>query len=88
MYLIFKDKKMYIPGFKSKKNNGYGFSHGDFEIPKLPVGAQATVLCIAYKNDKPFVAMKNITITDKREVKINPTASSDEAIKKLIADTF
>lgn len=88
MYLIFKDKKMYIPGFKSTKNKGYGFSHGDFEKPKLPIGAKATVLCIAYKNDKPFFAMQNITITEKQEILMNPTASSDEAIKKLIADSF
>ncbi|MFM9946099.1 MAG: hypothetical protein ACKVQB_12795, partial [Bacteroidia bacterium] len=88
MYLIFKGKKMFIPGYKSEKYKGFGFSHGDSEIPRLPVGAQATVLCIAYKDDKPFIALQNITITEKQQILMNPTASTDEAIKKLIADSF
>lgn len=88
MYLIFKDKKMFIPGYKSEKFDGYGFSHGDFEIPKLPVGAKATVLCIAYKKDIPYYALQNIVISEKQEVILKPVASSDDAIKKLIADSF
>lgn len=88
MYLVFKDKKILLYGFKSKIKNGYGFSHGDFEIPKLPVGAKATVLCIAYKKDTPYYALQNIVISEKQEVILKPVASSDDAIKKLIADSF
>jgi hypothetical protein len=67
---------------------GYGFSHGDYEIPQLPIGAQAYVLCVCKKNDQNFVDIKPITISKKQDIKLVPMPSTEDQIKQLIADTF
>ncbi len=88
IYLVFKNEKIFIPGYKSNKFAGYGFSHGDYEIPQLPIGAQAYVLCVCKKNDQNFVDIKPITISKKQDIKLVPMPSTEDQIKQLIADTF
>jgi len=73
---------MYIPGYQ-KKDNTFCFSHGDEEKQELPVGESATILATAYKNDRPYFAIKKIKI----EKKLNVTFKLIETTKdKLKAD--
>lgn len=88
IYLVFKNEKIFIPGYKSNKFAGYGFSHGDYEIPQLPIGAQAYVLCVCKKNDQHFVDIKPVTITKKQNIKLVPMPSTEDQIRQLIAGTF
>jgi hypothetical protein len=88
IFLVFKNENIFIPGYRSNKFKGYGFSHGDHETPKLPVGAQAFVLCLCKKDNRQFVDIKPVIISKKQQVKLYPTPSSDAEIKALIANTF
>jgi len=87
-YMVFKDRNIFIPGYRSQNKPGYGFSHGDYEIPRLPVGARATILCICYKNGKPYMAMKDIVISLSQNIVMNPEATTDDGIKKRIKQSF
>ncbi len=59
--------KMYLPGYQ-KKDNTYGFTHGDDEETQLPVGEAATIIATAYKGDKVFFAMSKITLKTSQKV--------------------
>ena len=59
--MIFTSQRMYLPGYQ-KKENTFSFTHGDYEKTYLPVGETTTVLVTAYKNDKPFYAIKTFYV--------------------------
>jgi hypothetical protein len=72
--------KMYLAGYQ-KKDNSYSFSHGDDEKMQLPIGERVTILATAYKNDKPYFAMKKLTITNKQNLSLNLLETTTENLK-------
>lgn len=67
IYITMVTERMFLPGYQMK-NESFSFTHGDDEKPRLPVGASATIIATAYKNDVPFFAIKKIIISDKQTI--------------------
>jgi hypothetical protein len=67
--MVLNYRKMYLPGYQ-KEDETYSFTHGDFETTKLPVGETAIIIATAYKNEIPYFAIKQITITDKQTISL------------------
>lgn len=80
IYVTLITQKMYLPGYQ-KKDETFCFSHNDEEKQQLPVGETATILATAYKNDKPYFAIKKITITDKQTVAFKLEETTTEKLK-------
>jgi hypothetical protein len=80
VYVTLITQKMYIPGYQ-KKDNSFCFSHGDEEKQELPVGESATILATAYKNDKPYFAIKKISIEKKQTVSFKLKETTKEKLK-------
>jgi hypothetical protein len=80
IYITMITEKMFIPGYQMK-NETFSFTHNDQEKPMLPVGASATIMATAYKNDKPFFAIEKITIADKQVVSFKLTETTIEKLK-------
>lgn len=69
IYITMVTEKMFLPGYQMK-NGTFSFTHGDDESPRLPVGAPATIIATAYKNDVPFFSIKKIVISDKQTINL------------------
>jgi hypothetical protein len=80
VYVTLITQQMYIPGYQ-KKDNSFCFSHGDEEKQQLPVGESATILATAYKNDKPYFAIKKIKIEKKLNVTFKLTETTKDKLK-------
>lgn len=80
IYVTMITQKMYLPGYQ-KKDETFCFSHNDEEKQQLPVGETATILATAYKNDKPYFAIKKITITDKQTVSFKLEETTTDKLK-------
>ena len=80
IYVTMITQKMYLPGYQ-KKDETFCFSHNDEEKQQLPVGETATILATAYKNDKPFFAIKKITITEKQTVSFKLEETTTDKLK-------
>lgn len=83
--MIISNQKMYIPGYQ-KADNTFSFTHGDFEKSLLPIGETATILATAYKNDKPYFAIKKITITDKQTVSFKLDETTMDNLKSNLKE--
>lgn len=81
IYVTMVTEKMFLPGYQMK-NETFSFTHFDSEKPKLPVGASATIMATAYKNDKPYFSIKKITISDKQTVSLKLTETTLDGLKK------
>jgi hypothetical protein len=79
--MIFKNQNMYLPGYQ-KKDNSFSFTHGDYEKTALPVGETATILVTAYKNEKPFYAIKTITLKEKQAINMELSVTTKDKLKK------
>ncbi|MBP6827180.1 MAG: hypothetical protein KA165_11530 [Saprospiraceae bacterium] len=82
--MVFDKQKMYLPGYQ-KADDTYSFTHGDFEKPRLPVGETATIIATAYKNDRPFVAIRKITLADKQSLSFRLEETTVEKLKATLA---
>jgi hypothetical protein len=80
VYVTLVTQKMYLPGYQ-KKDNTFCFSHNDDEPQQLPVGETATIIATAYKNDKPYFAIQQITITDKQTITFKLIETTVEKLK-------
>ena len=80
IYVTLITQNMYLPGYQ-KEDETFCFSHNDEEKQQLPVGETATILATAYKNNKPYFALKKITITDKQTVSFKLKETTIEKLK-------
>jgi hypothetical protein len=80
IYVTMITQKMYLPGYQ-KKDETFCFSHNDEEKQQLPVGETATILATAYKDDKPYFAIKKISITEKQTVSFKLEVTTTEKLK-------
>lgn len=83
VYVSLLTQRMYIPGYQ-KKDETFGFSHGDEEKQRLPVGENAIILATAYKNGTPFYGMKEITIAEKQDVSFKLTETTKEKLMAYV----
>jgi hypothetical protein len=81
--LVMKSHGMYLPGYQ-QKNGSYGFSHGDYEQMRLPVGATATVLCTATKDGQPWYALQEITIAATGSVDLTLVPTADAELREVL----
>ena len=81
IYVTMVTEKMFLPGYQMKSET-FSFTHFDSEKPRLPVGASATIMATAYKNDKPYFSIKKITISDKQTVSLKLTEITLDGLKK------
>lgn len=81
IYVTMVTERMFLPGYQMK-NESFSFTHSDSEKPRFPVGASATIMATAYKNEKPYFSIKKLTITDKQTVSLKLTETSLEGLKK------
>ena len=78
--LVVLNKNIYISGYE-KNDGSYGFSHGDFETTKLPVGETAAIVITSIKDGKPYYAIQKFTIWDKQSYKLNLKETTGEKLK-------
>ncbi len=79
--MVFKNQNMYLPGYQ-KKDNSFSFTHGDYEKTSLPVGEVAIILVTAYKDDRPYYAIKTFKIMERQTINFNLTATTKEDLKR------
>lgn len=79
--MIFKNQNMYLPGYQ-KKDKSFSFTHGDYEKTSLPVGETTTVLVTAYKDDRPYYAIKTFTIKDEQTIDLKLSVTTKDDLKK------
>jgi hypothetical protein len=80
IYITLLTQQMYIPGYQ-KRDNTFCFSHSDQEKQELPVGEVATILATAYKNDKPYFAIKKIKIERKQTISFKLIETTKDKLK-------
>lgn len=81
--MIFKNKNMYLPGYQ-KKDNSYGFTHGDYEKTSLPVGETVSILMTAYQNKNAYYAIKTFQIKEKETIILDLLPTTDTDLKKQL----
>ena len=79
--MIFKNQDMYLPGYQ-KKDDSFSFTHGDYEKTALPVGETAIILVTAYKGEKPFYALRTITLKEKQTIDMKLLVTTKDQLKK------
>jgi len=84
--MIVSNQKMYIPGYQ-KADNTFSFTHGDYEKKVfLPIGETATIMATAYKNDRPYFAIKKITISEKQTVSFKLDETTTDKLKAVLKE--
>jgi hypothetical protein len=61
-------------------NSKYTFTGKSQPYTRLPIGERATIIGISYKNDKPYLGIKEIVISEKGNYDIELQASSTQDI--------
>ncbi|HYG53337.1 MAG TPA: hypothetical protein VD905_20705 [Flavobacteriales bacterium] len=82
--LVFSKEGLYLPGYQ-KTDETFSFSHGDYENQRLPVGAKATVVALAYKDNVPYYDIKTFSISERLENKLNLKQGTAEGLKTELA---
>lgn len=85
VYVTLITQRMYLPGYQ-KKDETYCFSHNDEEKQQLPIGENATIIATAYKDNKPFYAIKKITIAEKQQVSLKLIETTTEKLKQELIE--
>jgi hypothetical protein len=77
--LIINGRRIALNGTPDDKLN-YSFTGGLPPYTKLPIGERATIIGLAYKNETPFIGIKEIVIAEKGDYAIDLQASSIQDI--------
>lgn len=85
--MMFKSQRIYLPGYQ-KLDKTYSFTHGDYEEPVLPLGETALVMVSAYKNKQQYFVLRQITITSRMSLVLEPLAATDEEIKAIVTKSL
>jgi hypothetical protein len=85
IYVTLVTQRMYLPGYQ-KKDLTFCFSHDDEEKQRLPVGETATILATAYKNGRPYFALRKIKIADKETVSFKLVEISKEKLRQELEE--
>ena len=85
--MIVPGQRMFLPGYK-KADGTYGFSHGDQEQMRLPVGDEAIILATAYVDGKPWYARQTIRINAKQRVDMILQPTTAEKLREDLMATL
>jgi hypothetical protein len=83
IYTTMVTEQMFLPGYQMK-NNSFSFTHDDYEKPVLPVGAKASIMATAYKKDKAYFSIQEITIAKAQTVALHLNETTKEDLKKQL----
>lgn len=83
--LLLPDQNIYIPGYQ-KKDNSFGFTHNDIEKLILPLGSKAFLLATAYKDNKPYFKIKEITIEKNMKFNFTLDETTLEELKIILSE--
>ncbi|UKN02697.1 hypothetical protein K6119_04110 [Paracrocinitomix mangrovi] len=83
--LMLKNESMYLPGYQMEDNT-FGFTHYDTEKPILPIGAEAIVLCTAYKDGVPHYDYKKFDIQKEQKINLKLKPSEMDAMKSQLKE--
>lgn len=78
--LVFPGKNMYLPGYQ-KADGTYGFSHGDYEPMRLPVGENAILLVSAKKDDQLYFTSHQLVLQPSQTVELTAEPCTQEEMK-------
>lgn len=85
--LIVPEYNIYISGYQ-RLNGMYCFTHDDNDPSILPVGAEAIVLCTGYKDTKPFVALKKITLAGDNAIELALQGTDMATLRKTLEENL
>lgn len=85
--MVFADQNIFLPGYQ-KVDKTFSFTHGDYEVTKLPVGEDAVIIATSSKKGKPFIDIKPITISEKEEIHLTLKETTKDKLKKLIEENI
>lgn len=81
IYITMVTEKMFLPGYQML-NETFCFTHNDQEKTQLPIGATATIMATAYKNDKPYFSIQKIVISAKQSLNLKLVETTIDQLKK------
>ncbi|MGL5892411.1 MAG: hypothetical protein ACRC3B_21145 [Bacteroidia bacterium] len=67
--LVFPEKNIYLPGYR-KADGTYGFSHGDNEPMRLPVGENAILILSAEKGEQVYFTSHQLILQNSQTVEL------------------
>jgi hypothetical protein len=82
--LIINGRRIALNGTPDDKFN-YSFTGGLPPYTKLPIGERATIIGLSYKNDTPYIGIKEIVIGEKGNYTIDLQASSVKDINTKLS---
>jgi len=83
MSLIVNNRNIGLQGTLTT-NSEYTFTGKAKPYTKLPVGEKATVVALSYKNDKPYIGIKEFVISEEESFEIELTETTVEEIDKML----
>jgi hypothetical protein len=85
--LVFNGQNIFLPAYENQDKAGqYRFIFDPAKPMKLPLGAKVSVLATSYKDDAPYFAIRNITVSNAQDVKLVLEKTTIEDLKKELAD--
>jgi hypothetical protein len=82
--LVFPEDKISVYSSFNEGNN-YSFTKKEKGLDKLPVGKNAVIVALSYKDDKPYFAQKKIKIPKDGEIILSLNQTKIEKIKDEIS---
>ena len=83
MSLIINGRRIALNG-TSSDNSEYTFTGKSEPYTRLPIGEKATIFALSYKNDKPYIGIKEFIISEKESFNIELAESSIEEINEKL----
>ncbi|MCB0735499.1 MAG: hypothetical protein H6608_12395 [Flavobacteriales bacterium] len=83
MSLIINRRRIALNG-TSSDNSEYTFTGKSAPYTRLPIGETATIFALSYKNDKPYIGIKEFVISEKESFKIELVESSIKDINEKL----
>jgi len=83
--LIFKNQKIQIPGYQMK-DKSYGFTHGDYENPKLPIGEEAIIVASSNSAKGLLYSIHKFTIQKKQDIELKLSAITEVELNKKLKE--
>lgn len=83
MSLIINGRRIALNG-TSSDNTEYTFTGKSEPYTRLPIGETATIFALSYKNDKPYIGIKEFVISEKEYFSIELLESSIEEVNEKL----
>jgi hypothetical protein len=81
--MIFRCKNIHIPGYQMA-NGTYGYTHGDYEKPRLPVGEEAYIIATAIRDDKIYFSLQQFTVNKEQKIILTLKETTREELMRIL----